>query len=586
MTLSQFSYEESFNNQDPSINWSRETYFNSLGLPHSASIKNLLPESPAEAVGGERTLYVYAFDANTAPEIQGLGNDAGVNVNFFSDLDVFFDKLSSGELPMKGSWEGFITQFITEMTGTPPADPFATDAYTEFLYAFDATANTVGTVSWRGGNGGELIDTSEFDRDAEFQAAFAEFLQNFPFADDGTIAGLADGTVSTTQLFYDAWVMFHSVTAVVLSDTDSDKDQIGSYESFYKALVTDTGASTVPFEDAFREFYFKTIEERGYFHPSRSFDAWVEQIWDQFNTAKTPSTKESNFGGEVILQKNYSAPINIIFNPIDEIEIQIVGVPVDQVRFVNGSRLQLGNKFYELARNSGTNTISIYEIADDGSGNLVPNGANISQGNASSLISYLRIDNSSDVSENQLTFTINYQDSNVTEETETIELKMPELGASFINTASSVSSEHSKRVAVLDRIFRLIALMIGSLQSVAAAQANQITFLSNWQRVFTNMISQIETFSRGDGSIFGISETGTSQDDLNRDGLLSEIRADANTKQTTRRETLSAFRDTVQSTAKREQTRVQQSQDAISQQANMATAILQQLATILGSIYR
>lgn len=156
------------------------------------------------------------------------------------------------------------------------------------------------------------------------------------------------------------------------------------------------------------------------------------------------------------------------------------------------------------------------------------------------------------------------------------------------STVTSVSSEHSKRVIILDRIFRLLAEIIGSLQSVAAAQAEQINFLSQWQRAFTDMIADVQTFQRNDGTIFGISYNPDNLTDLQQSVQeeMTTARGDVNTEQTNRREVLSAWRGIVQDTAKREQTRVNQSQDAVSQQANIATAIIQQLTTILGSIFR
>ncbi len=140
----------------------------------------------------------------------------------------------------------------------------------------------------------------------------------------------------------------------------------------------------------------------------------------------------------------------------------------------------------------------------------------------------------------------------------------------------SVTTDQTKRVIVLNRIFNLLVLMIQILQDVAAAQAERLTFLSNWQKGYTDLISQIRTFTREDGTVIG--------NDTSDEG--SDLRSGLNQKMMNAREKLSAWRSVVGDEAKALQSRLNQSTDAVNQQANMATAIIQQLTTILAAIYK
>ena len=53
-------------------------------------------------------------------------------------------------------------------------------------------------------------------------------------------------------------------------------------------------------------------------------------------------------------------------------------------------------------------------------------------------------------------------------------------------TTSTVGATSSKP-AILNNIFNLLVLLTEALQSVAAAQANRLNFLSQWQQAYTSL---------------------------------------------------------------------------------------------------
>lgn len=138
---------------------------------------------------------------------------------------------------------------------------------------------------------------------------------------------------------------------------------------------------------------------------------------------------------------------------------------------------------------------------------------------------------------------------------------------------------------VLDQVLRLLISLIGVIQTVAAAQANTLNFLSQWQTSYTNKLNQLHTFAVGDGTVIG-----TFNATLNNAGW------DQNAAQSTRNalnnvnqsyiSKLQANQQTISDTSKSLQSNVNQSNDAANQQGSVADSILQELSTILSSIFR
>lgn len=137
------------------------------------------------------------------------------------------------------------------------------------------------------------------------------------------------------------------------------------------------------------------------------------------------------------------------------------------------------------------------------------------------------------------------------------------------------------QTVILNDIFGLILDMTTSLQKLAATQADRARLYSTWQKAYTDKMALIHPFIADNGDYI--------------DGDPNDNTADS--KQRTKRDELNrlnaAFTQNLQNQqsvvsddAKALQSSISQSNDAVSQQTNLGTAILQQLSSLLGSIYR
>lgn len=149
-------------------------------------------------------------------------------------------------------------------------------------------------------------------------------------------------------------------------------------------------------------------------------------------------------------------------------------------------------------------------------------------------------------------------------------------GSPSFTPESSVHGSFSK-VVILQRIYALIVEMIGVLQKMTASQSDQLKLLTEQQSQLTNIINQVHIFTTDDGTEIDSSDT-TSQEQTFRDSV--------NQVGTAWTDTIRANRDFVQNAAKAYQSNINNSNDAVNQQASMATAFIQELSTLLGAIYR
>jgi hypothetical protein len=128
---------------------------------------------------------------------------------------------------------------------------------------------------------------------------------------------------------------------------------------------------------------------------------------------------------------------------------------------------------------------------------------------------------------------------------------------------------------VINRVFKIILEMVNALQNVAAVQAQRLTFMSSWQKAYTDAMAQIHTFSKDNGDRFSFDTTdyATARDDLNR--LNAQFTS-----------TLQNRQSVVSDDAKALQSNVNQSNDAVNQHLNLANTILDELRSLLGSIFK
>jgi hypothetical protein len=148
---------------------------------------------------------------------------------------------------------------------------------------------------------------------------------------------------------------------------------------------------------------------------------------------------------------------------------------------------------------------------------------------------------------------------------------------------TTVGTPATERVLVIDRVLRLLIMMIDILQRISATQAQRLTFLTNWQEAYTDLLTQVPQFAQGDGSPLGV---GGDEDDEAAAAAKAFRNNDVNPHMQNILENVRARRSAVQDEAKQMQTSINSSQDASNQQTQMATSLLQQLSTILSQIFR
>ena len=140
---------------------------------------------------------------------------------------------------------------------------------------------------------------------------------------------------------------------------------------------------------------------------------------------------------------------------------------------------------------------------------------------------------------------------------------------------TNLSPGHYIKTLILNEIFKLLTQMVGTLQNVAAAQAARLNFLTQWQKAYTDLQNQVHTFVKGngDGVNGNTSAQGVARDDLNR----------ANS---TYIQNLQNQNSVISDDAKALQSTINQTVDQVQQQSDLATSILQEMSTILSTIFR
>jgi hypothetical protein len=120
----------------------------------------------------------------------------------------------------------------------------------------------------------------------------------------------------------------------------------------------------------------------------------------------------------------------------------------------------------------------------------------------------------------------------------------------------------------------LLVGVIKSMQQVAVAQANRLNILVQWQQAYTNQMNTVHAFvsNNGDAYVSSTVDTNTNK------------RQSLNTTNSTYTEQMKSNNGLIADTAKGLQTNINATQDAVNQQSNMATSIIQQLNSIVSAI--
>lgn len=137
---------------------------------------------------------------------------------------------------------------------------------------------------------------------------------------------------------------------------------------------------------------------------------------------------------------------------------------------------------------------------------------------------------------------------------------------------SQLSQGQFSSTVILNNIFSMILSMVGTLQNAAASQASRLKFMATWQQQYTELAAAVPTLVQGEGP-FGSTNQDTVRGEIN--SLAANITATIQNRQSV-----------VSDNAKALQSNVNQSNDAVNQQSNLATAIIQELSTLLAAIFK
>jgi len=167
----------------------------------------------------------------------------------------------------------------------------------------------------------------------------------------------------------------------------------------------------------------------------------------------------------------------------------------------------------------------------------------------------------------------------------TIDLTGPDEVNSRISKEARIAT---KRTLVIDRILKLLILVIDTLHIISAGQAARLSFLADWQQNYTLLMEEIRTFTSQTTKPDGVTGLPVSRaiGTATAAQQSAQRRGDLNALNTQFTETLRARRDIVGDDSKTLQSTINQSQDAANQQTSIATSILQQISTILSAIFR
>jgi hypothetical protein len=154
----------------------------------------------------------------------------------------------------------------------------------------------------------------------------------------------------------------------------------------------------------------------------------------------------------------------------------------------------------------------------------------------------------------------------------------------YVDSTQLTTGNYGKPL-VLDAIFKLLAEMITVLQETAAAQASRLQFLASWQKAYADASNDFHTFS-ADNTDGGSPPFESKGLDDQSDATAVAARSDMNAINTAYQTKYQGTAQVISDDAKALQTSVNQTNDAVQAQTDMATSIIQTASAILTSIYQ
>jgi len=143
------------------------------------------------------------------------------------------------------------------------------------------------------------------------------------------------------------------------------------------------------------------------------------------------------------------------------------------------------------------------------------------------------------------------------------------------NFNTSVDTTSSKGVIILDKVLIDLIQVINTLQNVAAAQAQNLNFLTQWQQAYTDVGNQVHYFINGSDELSG-----------NTTKQVADVRNNMNSENQNYSQQIQANQNVLSDNAKSVQSYVDQSNTDINNQSDLGNAIFQQLSTILSAIFQ
>jgi len=156
------------------------------------------------------------------------------------------------------------------------------------------------------------------------------------------------------------------------------------------------------------------------------------------------------------------------------------------------------------------------------------------------------------------------------------------------------------KTLLINRIFNMLNGMINVLQKAAAAQAQNLNVLTQWQQAYTNVMNQVHSFTSGANDYYdnpnvkvtGFNTdgkpkqgTGSNNNNVSDDGgikpnSLTNLQTPLTTANSAYTTQLQNERSIISDQAKSMQTNLNQTTDAVNQQTSLATSLLQEISTL------
>lgn len=149
-------------------------------------------------------------------------------------------------------------------------------------------------------------------------------------------------------------------------------------------------------------------------------------------------------------------------------------------------------------------------------------------------------------------------------------------------TAPILDQNEGNQALILNRLIQLLISMVTTLQGVAVAQSGRLKFTTSFQQAYTALQTQIPVFLKGDDNLLGKSMQGSAPASTQATDR-NTLNASFNSILT---DNLRNLRGLQEDKAKQIQTNLNQTNDAVNQQTDLTTSFLQQLNSLLSSIFR